>query len=180
MRKTRILKAGAVYHVCARANRKEMIFDSPEIKELFLTVLREAKKKFGFELQNFCIMGNHYHLIIRPQFGRSLSDIMHWIMGVFAIRYNKLKHLCGHVWGARFFSRILATISEILNSFNYIDQNPVRAGLCDRPGQWRWCAFWHCLNHRSELVHGKSTIRMHINAQGGDSSEGIPCPDYLI
>jgi len=156
-----------------------MIFDSSEIKSLFLSVLEEAKRKYGFELQNFCIMGNHYHLIIKPRFGRSLSEIMHWIMGVFAIRYNKLKHLCGHVWGTRFFSRILASLRAILESFNYIDLNPIRAGLCEKRGQWKWCALWHCLNHHSELINASATMQLHIDARMENLDiEGFH-PDYL-
>src|SRR5512133_313133 len=99
MRRPRELRTGARYHVTARANRKEMILDSIAMKELFLSVVKRAKKKYDFRLENFCVMGNHFHFIIRPGQGTSLSAIMRWILSVFAMAYNKIMGLTGHVWG---------------------------------------------------------------------------------
>ena len=69
MRKPRKLILGAEYHVVARANRQEFIFKSDQIKDLFLDVVRRAKKKYSFVIRNFCIMSNHIHLLIRPGAG---------------------------------------------------------------------------------------------------------------
>ena len=65
MRKRRELREDARYHVSARANNKEMILADGRIKELFLDVVKRAKRKFDFQVENFCIMGNHVHMIIR-------------------------------------------------------------------------------------------------------------------
>ncbi len=138
-----MLRADARYHVTARANRKEMILESEQIKELFLEVVERCKKKYDFRIENFCIMGNHFHLIIRPGKGENLSAIMRWILGVFAMAYNRRNGLTGHVWGGRFYSQILASLREYLRIFDYIDSNPVRAGLVDGQGQWRYCGLWH-------------------------------------
>ena len=66
MRKNRQLLEGAEYHVTARINRGENIFLAREDRELFMSILKRAKKKFNFSLKNFCIMGNHIHLLIKP------------------------------------------------------------------------------------------------------------------
>ena len=97
MRKPRELEENARYHVTARANRKEMILETSEMKEMFLSVLRRAKRKYDFRLENFCIMGNHFHFVIQPGRGESLSAIMRWIMSVFAMAYNKIRGFTGHV-----------------------------------------------------------------------------------
>ena len=76
MRKNRELLEGADYHVTARINRGEKIFLAQDDRELFMTVLRRAKRKFVFSLKNFCVMGNHIHLLIKPGTGESLSKIM--------------------------------------------------------------------------------------------------------
>jgi putative transposase len=141
MRMPRLLREGACYHVYARANRQEMIFASDEVKELFLSVLMKAKVKFDFRVENFCIMGNHVHFILRPGFGESLSSIMKWLLGVFAIHYNKLFHLTGHVWGERFHSRIIETMRDYLAVFVYIDENPVVARLVERTDDWLFGRF---------------------------------------
>lgn len=133
MRKPRQLTPQAIYHVCARANRQEMILDDVQIKYMFLDVVEQAKKKFGFLMRNFCIMGNHIHLEIEPQNDYSLSKIMQWILSVFAIRYNKLYSYKGHVWYDRFKSKIIQGLRQLVNTFFYIASNPVRAGVTLHP-----------------------------------------------
>ncbi|MBN2049607.1 MAG: transposase [Spirochaetales bacterium] len=120
---------GAEYHVTARANRQEFILESDHVKELFLHVLQRAKKKYDFKIRNFCIMSNHVHLMIRPGKKESLSKIMQWILSVFAIQFNKIYEIHGHVWYDRFRSTITEGYYQLLNTFLYIALNPVRAGL---------------------------------------------------
>jgi putative transposase len=141
MRKPRILTEGARYHVSARANRQDLIFSEDETKDLFLSVVRKAKSRFDFRIENFCIMGNHIHFIIRPGRGESLSSIMQWVLGVFAMRFNHLRHLTGHVWGERFFSKIIENIRAYHETFSYIDANPLIAGLVDRVEDWLYGRF---------------------------------------
>ncbi|MDA8426729.1 MAG: transposase [Treponema sp.] len=143
---------GARYHVTARANRKEMILDTSSMKELFLSVVARAKKKYDFRLENFCIMGNHFHFVIQPGRNESLSAIMQWILSVFAMAYNRIKGFTGHVWGCRFFSRILASLRELLQAFEYIDNNPVKASQVEDRRAWRWGGLWHNRMGHGELV----------------------------
>jgi len=152
MRKPRQLVEGARYHVTARVNRKEMILDSCAMKELFLSVVARAKSKYRFSLENFCIMGNHFHFVIRPGRGESLSAIMQWILSVFAMAYNRKKGITGHVWGCRFYSRILESLGELLKAFEYIDNNPVKAGQVDDRMNWPWGGLWHDWNGLRWLV----------------------------
>jgi putative transposase len=141
MRKPRELQAGAMYHVSARANRKEMIMEKHEIKDLFLSVIKEAKRKYEFRIENFCILGNHFHIMIRPGDGECLSSIMQWILGVFAMRFNRALKLSGHVWGERFFSRIIANVRQYYENYIYIDENPRRAGLVVIAQDWLYGRF---------------------------------------
>lgn len=124
----------------ARTHRGERIFDPPAVKQFFLEVVLRAKAKFGFRLENFCLMGNHFHLILRPREGTSLSRIMQWILSVFAMAWNRDQGFTGQgaVWGQRFFSTILATLAHYLHAFLYIDANPVAAGLASDPEEWEF------------------------------------------
>jgi len=158
MRKPRILQDGALYHVTARANRKEMILDTCEIKELFLEVLHRAKGKYAFQLENFCIMGNHFHFLVRPEAGTNLSRLMQWIMSVFAMAYNRIHGLVGHVWGSRFFSRIIAGLPEFLRIFRYIDDNPVEAQQVEDKRAWRYGALWQRRSGILELCTGIKSL----------------------
>jgi len=143
MRKPRELVSGALYHVSARANRKEMIMDASADKQLFITVLERAKKRFDFEVENFCILGNHYHLMVRPSPGTSLSSLMQWIMSVFAMAWNRIHGLTGHVWGERFFSRVISTFQGFFRVFQYIDLNPMSAGLVEDSDVWPFSGLAH-------------------------------------
>jgi putative transposase len=143
MRKNRELREEAEYHVTARINRGEMILTPREDKELFMKIFRRAKKKFVFQIKNFCIMENHIHLFIKPGKGESLSKIMQWLLSVFAMAWNRKHQLSGHVWGERFFSRIISRFQDYLTVFAYIDENPVMAHLVEYPWEWEYGGLWH-------------------------------------
>lgn len=151
MRKLRQLRVGAQYHVTARINRSEMILLPEEEKKLMLTVIERAKKRYRFQVINFCIMNNHLHLLIKPDDSESLSRIMQWILSVFAMTWNRKHNLRGHVWGERFYSRIIEGTVDFLRVFIYIDDNPVNAQLVDFSWEWKFGGLWH---HK----HGIKTI----------------------
>lgn len=138
MRKRRYLVDGALYHVTMRANRKEMIFSTDAIKSLYMEVLKQAKTRYLFNVDNFMIMGNHVHLMIRPGPRESLSRIMQWINSVFAIRYNRTFGLTGHTWGERFFSYIVNRLQDYIKTFQYIENNPVSAQLVHTVLDWQY------------------------------------------
>lgn len=137
-----MLLDGASYHVTARTNNAEMLFASSEAKRLFLRVLRQAKKKFNFQLCNFSVMNNHIHLLITPVASISLSKIMQWIMSVFAMRYNAKFSRCGHFWRDRFFSAIIHSLIHFLRVTQYIDNNPYVAGLVSDPVDWQFGGYY--------------------------------------
>jgi REP element-mobilizing transposase RayT len=120
-----------------------MIFDKESIKELFLSVVKRAKAKYSFQIENFCVMGNHFHFIIQPMQGNSLSEIMRWILSVFAMAFNRANGLTGHVWGSRFFSRIISGLRYLIKLFKYIDDNAVRACQTSDRKEWRYGGLWH-------------------------------------
>jgi len=120
-----------------------MILDKGPMKNLFLSVIKRARLKYEFQIENFCIMGNHFHLIIKPLHGESLSAIMRWILSVFAMAYNKIRGFTGHVWGCRFFSRIISSLRELIQTYEYIDDNPVMANVVADRREWRYGGLWH-------------------------------------
>lgn len=136
MRKPRQLVANGRYHVTARVNHREHLLADPSSQSLLHQVLEQALKIFRFRLENLCIMGNHVHLIIQTPDQVSLSAIMKWILGTFAIRWNRRHGEWGHFWGDRFASRILNTLREYWLAYRYVDHNPVKAGLCAKVEDW--------------------------------------------
>jgi REP element-mobilizing transposase RayT len=142
MRKPRKLVPGASYHVTAGANRREFILNSPEMKRLFLKILKRAKNKYAFHIANFCIMGNHIHLMIKPFGKEKLSRIMQWVLATFAINFNKRFGITGHVWYDRFHSKVIESFRQYLKTFRYISDNPVRAEIVKRPVDFEFGGIW--------------------------------------
>ena len=136
MREKRLLIDGAFYHVTSRTNNKINAFECNTGTNIMLLTLKEAKEKFQFRLANFCVMPNHIHLLIAPAEDTNLSKIMHWIKLISAKRWNFSKNCCNHLWGNRYSSRIIKNDTDFYNVMEYIDQNPVKAGLCITPNEW--------------------------------------------
>jgi len=133
-RPLRIEYAGAIYHVMNRGDRREDIFRDDQDRERFLTALTEACQKTGWQVQAYCLMSNHFHLVIEtPQ--ANLVAGMKWLLGVYTKRFNIRHKVCGHLFGGRYKALIvegsghgyLATVCD------YVHLNPVRAKLI-QPG----------------------------------------------
>lgn len=97
-------------------------------------------------------MENHVHFIIDPKAKEDLPRLMNWFMGVFAMRYNQYFKISGRLWGDRYFSRPILTEADELATNNYIDYNPVEAGLVSFPEEWRWGGYYHRATKRFDLV----------------------------
>jgi putative transposase len=124
----------------------------PRFKKLFLSFVGKAKRKFHFRLRDFCIMGNHIHLSIKPGKDGNLSEIMQWIKCNFAKAWNKANGRKGHVWGERFYSRIISGITDFLRVREYIADNPVKAGLVERAAEWMFGSLYHRLHRLTSLL----------------------------
>ncbi|MBN2441873.1 MAG: transposase [Spirochaetales bacterium] len=153
MRRSRKLRQGAVYHVIARANRNEFIFESKEIRDMFLDILSRAKKRYKFAVWNFCIMGTHVHLMMQPLGKENLSKIMQWILSVFARKFNDKFNLIGHVWYDRFKSWILNSIHQMFVTFQYITENPVKAGIVKKPEDYEHNGITFIKKGMYDIIH---------------------------
>jgi putative transposase len=152
MRKKRNLVEGAAYHVTSRTNDKNQTFACAIGKKIMLLVLRDAKEKFGFSLRNFCIMPTHIHLLIIPSPGGTLSQIMHWIKTNSAKRWNRIHGSSDHLWGQRYFARIITDPGDYFLVMDYIDRNPLKAGLTPSIGDWDTSGAYYIKNNLPGLV----------------------------
>jgi putative transposase len=98
-------------------------------------------------------MDNHIHLLIKPERGQSLSKIMQWLKGNFARYWNKVHNKQrGHLWGERFFSKIIDDARQFFQVFDYIDNNPKQAGKVERAEDWEFGGLYHHLQGRVDVV----------------------------
>jgi len=137
---------GGTYHVTSRTNAKSLAFSEKLGRKIMLLMLRDAKEKYGFTLHNFCVMPNHIHLLITPEAGSDLSRILQWIKTNSAKVYNRTYNLNDHLWGERFFSRIIKDPDDYSAVFEYIDSNPIKAGLVEKTEEWDACSAYYTAN----------------------------------
>ncbi|MDR1866757.1 MAG: transposase [Treponema sp.] len=150
------------YHVTSEINRRLMELQSPDIKTLFIQTIAETHQKYAFKLWNFCIMDNRIHFLITPEKDLSLSLIMKWIKMVFAIRWNQLHGVKGHLWEDRFHVRVIERREDFLRVFQYINQNPVKAGLVTHAKEWIFGSLYHYLHNVVDILTTFSDLLAQI------------------
>ena len=144
---------GATYHVSTRCNNKECLIKKDLDFEKFKLLLKQCKEKFGFLLHNYVPMNNHVHLIVRLESIMDISKIMHSINRQYARWYNEHYGRKGHFWEDRFYSELIKDDFQLLAVMRYIDLNPVRAGLCKKPTDWKYSGACFYLNGtRDDLI----------------------------
>ena len=161
---------GAEYHITAKINRGEFALESKVIKEMFLQTVKRAKEKYSFKLKSFVIMDNHIHLLIKPGKSENLSKIMQWILSVFAKHYNKHFNLKGHVWYDRFKSKIIESFHQLLATFRYISNNPIKAEMAENPEEYLYGALWFIRHRIFDIVEPPDlSIKMALTDMFADN-----------
>jgi len=139
-RPLRIEFPGAVYHVTSRGDRQERIFKDDIDRRRLLAILDSALLRFDAEMFAFCLMGNHYHFVMRTR-QPTLSRLMRQVNGEYTRAFNHRHELTGHVFQGRFHGVLVDSDSYLLTLCRYVEMNPVRAGLVKSPEQWLWSSY---------------------------------------
>jgi putative transposase len=136
-RPLRLEVAEGVYHVIARGNERKAIYRDDADRLRFLEVLRATLERFAWRCLCYCLMTNHYHLLVRtpqPNLSRGMRDLN----GVYAQAFNRRHGREGHLFQGRYRAILLERDEHLLTAIAYVVRNPVRAGICASPGEWPW------------------------------------------
>lgn len=139
-RPLRIEFPGALYHVTSRGNGKQKIFKNDSDRMLFLSIIEGIVQRYHFIVHAYCLMNNHYHLIIETPEG-NLSEGMRQINGVYTQTYNRRNKKTGHVFQGRYKAIVVDKESYLLELVRYVSLNPVRARIVKEPEQWTWSSY---------------------------------------
>lgn len=139
-RPLRIEFPGAIYHVTSRGDRREPIFDDDADRLAFLDTVGAALERFDACLLAYCLMGNHYHLVMHTRQGQ-LSRLMRHINGVYTQTYNRQHLKTGHLFQGRFKAILVDGDAYLLEVCRYVDLNPVRARMVRHPSDWKWSSY---------------------------------------
>ena len=139
-RPLRIEFPGATYHVTSRGDRREPIYRDDADRVAQLQVVGAAMDRFEAKVLAYCLMGNHYHLIVHtPQ--ANLSALMRQLNGVYTQVFNRRHRQVGHLFQGRFKAILVDTDAYLLALCRYVERNPVAAGLVASPGDWAWSSY---------------------------------------
>jgi REP element-mobilizing transposase RayT len=131
---------GASYHVMARGNRKQIIFESDRDRTRFLEILSEAVERYAVLLLGHSLMGNHFHLVVTTPRG-NLSAFMRQVDGTFTQYSNWCHQRVGHLLQGPFKAVLIEDDIHLLTALAYVLMNPVDAGLCASPSDWAWSSY---------------------------------------
>jgi putative transposase len=126
-----------IFHVTSRGVARALIFRDSFDYVALRAQLREVIRKFGWNVYAYCLMPNHYHLVLETD-RQHLSAGMHRLNGLYAQRFNRRHGRVGHVFQNRFTAFLVESDEHLFAAIAYVADNPVRAGLCEEAADWPW------------------------------------------
>ena len=154
-RPKRVDVAGGIYHMLNRANLKATIFRKPEDYAAFEDVLIEAFDRFAIQLMSYCLMPNHWHLVVKPNVDGEMGRFGQWICLTHTQRYHAHYDIVGlgHLYQGRYKSFPVQSDDHFLTINRYVERNAYTANLCDSPEAWKWNSLYHW--SRETLLSGQ-------------------------
>jgi putative transposase len=139
-RPLRIQYPGAFYHITSRGNERKAIFRTDQDRKKFLSYLQSAHERYGAVLHVYCLMGNHYHLLLETP-RANLSEILHHINGAYTTYFNLKTHRSGHLFQGRYRAILVEKDAYCQELSRYIHLNPLRAGIVRDLRSYRWSSY---------------------------------------
>jgi putative transposase len=136
-RPLRIEFPGAIYHITSRGDRREPIYRDDGDRQAHLALMGQALERFDAQALAYCLMGNHYHLVLHTR-RANLSRTMRHINGVYTQQFNRRHGLVGHLFQGRFKAILVDRDSYLLALCRYVERNPVASGLVRHAQDWAW------------------------------------------
>jgi len=140
-RRARMYLPGLPYHLVQRGNNREVCFIEPENYQFYLELWRSISKRYGVSVHAYCLMTNHIHFLVTPHQEASVSNTMK-VVGSRYAQYINLKYKrTGTLWEGRHRPSLVQSERYLLCCYRYIELNPVRAGMVERPEEYRWSSY---------------------------------------
>jgi putative transposase len=132
---------GLLYHALNRGNNRTPVFLGPDDFHAFLQAIDQTRQRYPFRLYGYCLMTNHFHLLLEPEPGQSVSRILQSLLIAQTWHYHRAHHSSGHVWQGRFKSPIVQDDEHALTVLRYIEANPLRAGMVTDLADYPWSSY---------------------------------------
>ena len=171
-RAARIFVENACNHIIARGNQKRVIFkDENDFKRCF-NLIHKYKLKYGCLLYGYCFMPNHIHLILESHLGlMAMSRFMHCVNQSYAMGFNIKYNTVGHLWQNRYKNFVVLKDDYLYNLINYVEYNPVRAGIVSAPEHYKWSSYRTRVLGENNMILDKLTRGDISKMKIGDTSK---------
>lgn len=139
-RPRRSFPAGTIAHVVNRAVDRHLIFHKRGDYQAFLDLLEEGRQKPWVEILGYCVMPNHWHLVLRALVDNGISLFMKWLTATHVLRYRTYYETLGlgHLYQGRFRANVIESDTEFLTVLCYVEANAAKAGLVNQAEDWEW------------------------------------------
>jgi putative transposase len=137
-RTARAAGGGMIDHALNRGNRREPVFHKPADYDAFIEAIADARQRLPRDLFGYCLMPNHFHLVLRPQGDGDLGRWMRWLLTAHALRYHRHYKTTGHVWQGRYKAFPVQDDDHLATVLRDVERNPLRAELVSRAEHWKW------------------------------------------
>ena len=159
-----------IFHVFARGNRRQQIYLDDADRRRYLRMLGSVVTQYHWRCLAYCLMENHVHLLLEtPQ--ANLAVGMQWLHGLYAQTFNERHGRSGHLFQGRYGSVRVKTDAQLWQLVRYLAINPVKAGLCERPGEWRWSSNGAVARSGAPRWLDHPRLLRYFAAAGGDPAE---------
>ena len=140
----RVDVGGETYHVLNRANARVQIFDTDTDYQQFESILEEAAEKFSMRILSYCIMPNHWHLVLHPIHDGDLQAFMGWLTNTHTRRWHVAKATIGqgHLYQGRYKSFLCEQDQHLFTVLRYVERNAKTANLVQNTELWKWSSVW--------------------------------------
>ncbi|KZL88578.1 transposase [Clostridium magnum] len=157
----------ASYHITARGNHRNDIFKDKEDFIYYLTLIKEAVEYYiydKYEIISYCLMDNHVHILIKTG-ERHLGQFIGKINSKYAKYYNKKYNYIGHLFQDRYFSELIESDAQMLETSKYIHLNPVRAKMVEKPEDYEWSSYPMYIGNKKENLICSSYLLSYFNSE---------------
>ncbi len=140
-RRARMYIAGLPYHIVQRGNNREPCFIEPDNYQQYLALWRTVSRRYGVRVHAYCLMTNHIHFLVTPGSKTAISNTLKVVGSRYAQYINQTYRRTGTLWEGRHRASLVQSDKYLLTCMRYIELNPVRARMVDRPEEYRWSSY---------------------------------------
>lgn len=159
----RALVDGFIYHIINRSNGRQTIFHQDEDYKAFVNLIKEARNRYSVKILAYCLMPNHFHIVMIPVKAEELSKCIQWLMTSHVRRHHKKYETTGHIWQGRFKSFIIQKDDHLLTVLRYVEGNPIRAALVTSAKEWLWSSHKERIGMESTQILSEIPLKLPLN-----------------